>query len=121
MKKHPELTAAAGYSDPRSYVGWRMHPDTDHHCEYLKGVDVGVRRMEVFERDGGRCWDCKGYQSWDYGEMDHIFGGVGAQRCSCMENLRWSCGTCHRRRHVHTKFGDVYLKESHEPAQNEPR
>lgn len=104
MKKDKALTAEREFLDPRSYIGQRIHPGTTHQCVYLKGKDVGVVRLEVFERDEGICWNCGTYCDWNDGEMHHLVGGLGAQRCWCLANLGWNCRKCHRLKHVGVRW-----------------
>lgn len=86
-------TGLREFSSPDSYVS------SDGH-EYLAGADRSARRLEVYRRDRGRCWKCGERIPWEFGEMDHIEGGLGAQRCDCLHNLRWACGEDHRDKHV---------------------
>jgi hypothetical protein len=110
LKRDSELTACAGFVDPRSFVALWKHPGTNHPCVYLFGVDKGPQRRKIFERDKGRCQletpACKGYQGWDRGQWHHIKGGRGNQHCDCLENALWSCGPCHRQKHVRPRFGE---------------
>jgi 5-methylcytosine-specific restriction endonuclease McrA len=96
-----ELTAQrrgdGTYLDSRSQV----HQDGR---EYLKGVDVGRRRQEVWERDKRHCVVCGVYVTWDAMEMDHIGKNYGQKRHDNIENLRTLCSKCHRAKHVHTQF-----------------
>jgi len=103
-KRDKQATELRGFLDPRSYVSHRIHPGTEHPCEFLYGRDVGVARLEVFAREKGRCWSCLTECNWDIGEMHHLKGGLGAQRCECLENLRWSCPHCHRAKHVQVQW-----------------
>ena len=104
FKRDKELTAAAHFLDPRSYISRHLHAGTAHNCRFLRGKDVEIARMEVFEREKGRCWNCGAYYGWNYGEMHHLEGGLGAQRCFCPENLGWACPRCHRARHVGVRW-----------------
>jgi len=82
-------TAAKGYIDPRSYVSYDGH-------EYLEGKDVGVRREEIWKRDGRRCVRCGEMVSLKTMELDHKQGGLGPQRCWCHHNLQTMCKNgCH--------------------------
>lgn len=97
-----DLTAArflnGTYQDSRSQV----HQDGR---EYLKGVDVGRRRREVWERDRRRCVGCKEYVTWEQFEMDHIAKVVmGERRWDNLSNLRTLCRNCHRAKHVQIRF-----------------
>ena len=100
MKRDRALTESADFLDKRSYIGQRVHPGTDHQCDYLRGDDARLRRMDVFVRDHGRCQNCGAWYGWEWGEMHHLKGGLGLDRCWCMENLAWSCPQCHRSKHV---------------------
>lgn len=100
MRADRELTAAMKFLDPRSFIGQRIHPGTTHQCCYLRGKDVGPARQAIYERDKGLCQTCQRFSDSDDGEMHHIQGGLGLQRCSCPENLEWICGPCHRAKHV---------------------
>jgi hypothetical protein len=89
-------TKARNYHSRYSYVSRRVHPGTDHACEYLCGlVDVGERRQLIFERDKFRCVDCGKEVSWTGGHLAHK-GNTKISRCHCMENLRCKCPDCHR-------------------------
>jgi hypothetical protein len=99
-KKDKEATKARKFMNPKSYVSSRIHPETSHPCQYLKGKDVEIVRMVIFEREKGRCFNCGAYYGWDYGEMHHKLGGLGPQRCFCEENLTWSCRRCHTNAHA---------------------
>ena len=89
-------TAARGFKDKRSYVGFRIHPGTSHCCVYLKGKDTTLARERIFYRDGGRCFACGNYIALEYGELEHEKGGDSRERCYCDENLRWADRFCHR-------------------------
>lgn len=89
-----ERTDGANFADPRSY--W-----TNDGHEFLFGEDVGRRRAEVYERDGGTCQTrgCGKPVSWNEAHMHHRKGGnVG--RCTCMHNLEIQCPKCHAQEHV---------------------
>lgn len=86
-------TAARCFAHPDSHVSNAGH-------EYLEGIDKTRRRSEVMWRDGRRCWKCGELAGWQQGEMHHVRGGNGPQRCDCLHNLKWSCGPCHREEHV---------------------
>jgi hypothetical protein len=97
-----EKTQAAEFLDHRSYWNQNGHV-------YLHGKDVEIVRLRIYERDNGICQlrlpGCKGRADWDYGgEMHHIKGGLGLQRCSCDHNLQWVCFSCHRNSHVRVKW-----------------
>jgi len=100
IRRDKAATQMAGFLDKRSYISFRIHPGTQHACIFLKGKDVEVMRRLVFQREQGHCQVCRAYYGWNYGEMDHIVGGRGPQRCWCAENLRWLCPEHHRARHV---------------------
>lgn len=100
MKRDVQLTKAAKFLDPRSFIVQNLHPNTNHACVYLKGKDVGPARLRIFERDKGRCQACGAWYGWDWGELHHLKGGLGLQRCWCPENLAWSCPKCHRSVHA---------------------
>jgi 5-methylcytosine-specific restriction endonuclease McrA len=101
IKVDPEATAQARFRDPRSYVGFRTHPETEHACVYLFGEDVGERRDAIREKYEGNCSYCGEY-CWFSGELHHKVGGLGPQRCWCFENLTWSCKRCHEAEHGRT-------------------
>lgn len=103
-------TAAAHFASEYSYVSRRVHPGTDHQCEYLSGLeDVGKRRREVFERDEYRCVDCGERVTWDRGHMAHG-GNTKIERCDCPENLRTKCWKCHmiREHGREPRFGGTF-------------
>jgi len=96
-----EATKAKQYFDSRSFV-------STHGDEYLKGMDLGQRRREVYDRSKGRCQlqnspRCRGWISWETMEMDHIQGGL-VGRNDNLENLRAVCAPCHRHRHVQVRW-----------------
>lgn len=99
FKINREATKAAAFLDRRSYVSLRIHPATEHPCIFLKGKDVEIVRLRIFEREKGRCWNCGAYYGWNYGELRHLEGGNGAERCWCDENLGWGCPKCHHLEH----------------------
>lgn len=63
--------------------------------EYLKGVDVGNRRREVWERDKRRCVVCTVYVTWEKAHLDHIAKNYGQKRWDNADNLRILCQKCH--------------------------
>lgn len=103
LRRDIQATEQAGFKDPASYVclaSFRIHPGTDHPCTYLGPKDIGIRRAEVFFLAHNRCWYCGAYCPEEgplgvRGELDHVVGGLGAQRCYCFENLRVACHSCH--------------------------
>lgn len=103
MKRDAQATIAADFKDPRSYVrgdgGLKLY-----------GKDMELQRENVYRRDGGRCMliaspRCRGFASWNDGEMDHIVGR-GKRGSDDLGNLRWTCKPCHRFRHIHPKWGE---------------
>jgi hypothetical protein len=108
-KLDAEATALRNFASKYSYVSRRIHPGTDHQCEYLAGLeDVGKRRREVFERDEWRCVGCAAPITWETGHMAHG-GNTKISRCSCLENLKAKCETCHmvREHGRFPRFGEV--------------
>lgn len=95
--KDKEATKAKKYLSRYSYVSTRIHPCSDppHQCEYLAGADCGIRRAEIFERDGWRCQvaGCLGMPL----ELSHG-GRTKVSRCWCYENLTTLCRFHHMRR-----------------------
>ena len=90
-----EATKARHFESRYSYVSRRIHPETEHGCEYLAGLkDIGARRLEVFERDAYTCVDCGTRVSWNSGHMAHG-GNTKISRCFCPENLKTKCFDCH--------------------------
>lgn len=89
-----EATEDAHFEDRRSYITHDGH-------EYLFGADVGARRREVYERDGGKCQaaGCGKWLPWDEAQMHHRKGGLSG-RCTCMHNLEIQCPSHHGERHV---------------------
>ena len=106
LRRDKELTAMRKFNDPRSFVANWKHPGTEHPCVYLKGRDVGERRQIVYDEAKGRCFYCGAWYGPNYGELHHLRGGLGNQRCWCIENLAWVCPRCHRTHHGHTRFGE---------------
>jgi len=103
-KRDEQATKAAKFLNRESWIGKRLHPGTNKPCQYLKGRDVEFVRMRVFERDKGRCRACGRLVDWDWGELHHLVGGLGLQRCWCEANLAWSCASCHRKEHVQVQW-----------------
>lgn len=89
-------TAARGFKDPRSYVGFRVHPGTSHCCVYLFGRDVSEVRWRIYQRDEGKCFKCGEFVEFFFAELEHEVGGDSRDRCYCDENLRIADGACHR-------------------------
>jgi hypothetical protein len=100
-------TAARQFKDKRSYVGFRVHPGTSHCCVYLFGDDVTALRVQIFHAAHGLCWKCGQWVGWFDGEMHHRKGGLGRQRCYCIENQAWSCAGCHRPEHMQVRLGRI--------------
>lgn len=105
-KLDAQATAARHFASRYSYVSRRIHPGTDHACEYLAGLDdTGKRRTEVFERDGNECVICGSKR-----ELTLRHGGnTKISRCWCPENLSCRCWTCHlvREHGRFPRFGEV--------------
>ena len=104
IKVDKEATRAAKFHDLRSYIATWLHPNTTHACRYLYGEDVQDQRYHVFEVDQGKCFNCGAWYGPRSGELHHRQGGLGRQRCWCLENLAWSCPKCHRAQHVQTRW-----------------
>lgn len=103
IRKDKDATTMMGFTDPRSFVGYRIHPETHHACIYLFGDDVTQIRRVIFDREQGICWRCRAYYGWEQGELRHLVGGLGLQRCWCHENLGWGCPACHKTEHVQVR------------------
>lgn len=113
-KRDEQATALAKFHDPRSYVANWNHQGTDHPCIYLKGrEDKGAQREAIFRRDKFRCQACGRLLSLDgelapVGEWHHKKGGLGRQRCDCIENAELRCppwlGDCHSGEHVQVQW-----------------
>jgi hypothetical protein len=100
-----ETTKAMSFASKYSYVSHRIHPGTEHGCQYLAGFeDIGKRRQEVFERDGFLCVDC-GFPAThdDPLELAHS-GNTKISRCDCWENLKTKHHSCHGRNDHHGRF-----------------
>lgn len=95
MKRDIQATQARGFEDKRSYV-------TPNGREVLCGKDKAARRLEIFERDRGRCFSCGKLVFWSQGEWHHVRGGL--LRDDRLENGRWSCRRCHSRQHVQVRL-----------------
>ena len=96
IRPDPIATKAAKFLSCYSYVSFRIHPGTEEsvfpqQCVYLAGADVGMRREEVFERDGNRCMECGTTANL---QMAHG-GNTKVSRCECMQNLKTKCYACH--------------------------
>ena len=106
MRADVQATRDRHFTDHRSYIaGERLHPGTEHPCQYLFGSDVGPFREAIYKRDEGRCQlrlKCAGeavlplqgsiFERW---HLEHEQGGLGMSRCWCPENVRGSCWACH--------------------------
>jgi rubredoxin len=83
----------------RSFVSTKGHL-------YLAGPDMTQQRMKVYERDKGKCQTCGAAYGWNYGHAHHrIHRGKGGS--DDLDNLEWSCPTCHREKHVRPRFGEA--------------
>lgn len=104
-KPNKEATKAMVYASKYSYVSFRIHPGTDHGCEYLAGFeDIGKRREEVFARDGHVCVHDEQPGTYDDPlEMAHG-GNTKISRCDCMENLLTKHHSCHGKHDHHGRF-----------------
>lgn len=93
-------TAEAHFQDKRSHIGFRSDGSEFWH---LAGVDMGIQRNRVFNRDKQRCQGCGRALTLAECELDHIRSrGVGGD--DQMSNLRTlggptACG-CHRKKHL---------------------
>ena len=108
-KLDKEATKAKHYESRYSYVSLRIHPSTQHQCEYLAGLtDIGRRRMQVFQRDEFKCVDCGKQVEWSTGHLAHG-GNTKVSRCFCIENLKTKCFDCHmvREHGRYPRFGEI--------------
>jgi hypothetical protein len=112
IRKDKEATIAQQYLDRRSYVANWKHEGTNHGCVYLFGEDMSARRVQIFEREKGKCQNCGFWTGPHWGELHHIKGGLGNQRCSCFENLAWSCAKCHHSKHIQVMWSNTGLPGS---------
>ena len=69
----------------------------------LKGDAMLKLRLDMWDRDTGRCCDCGEQVSWfdtgeRTGEMAHI-RSRGANGSDTLENVRLLCRRCHRNSH----------------------
>lgn len=104
-KLDKEATKARHFSSGYSYVSFRVHPGTDHGCQYLCGMeDMGKVRTDVFDRDGHKCVDCG--TRGEYANPLHLAhkGNTKISRCDCMENLSCKCYRCHSENDHHGRF-----------------
>lgn len=105
------------YLSRYSYVSTRLHPGTNHACEYLAGQDCETRRLEAFERDGYKCVDCGKRVIWEsgYPNSGHLAHGGNTKitRCWCLENLKTKCFTDHiiREHNREVKFGPAWTRK----------
>lgn len=95
-KRDRSATKGRGFRDRCSFVSLDGH-------DYLRGEDMGLRRNNVFERDGGRCLTCGAWYGEATGHVHHLQSGL-VGRCDCFHNLEWSCPKCHRQKHVQTQW-----------------
>ena len=94
-----EVTKAAGFKDPRSYV--YVKEDSSPYVAHVKlfGEDMSIQRHKVYLRDAATCG-----VSEDEGELDHFPVSRGKGGCDCMHNLRFISRDKHRARHVQPQF-----------------
>jgi hypothetical protein len=116
-KLDKEATKAMGFASRYSYISRRLHPGTDHPCQYLAGMDdIGRIRLQVFERDGWQCVDCQKYIVWEVGHPNsgHMAhgGNTKISRCDCPENLKTKCYDCHmlKEHNREVKFGEAWYR-----------
>ena len=101
-----ELRKLGIFEDRRSWISFAGHV-------YLQGYDRSRLRALVREDADGICYVCKNKARFD-GDMDHIEGGLGPQRCDCYHtklangkkhtNVGWIHGmfsrkACHQKKH----------------------
>jgi hypothetical protein len=106
-KETKRLRKLGVLEDPKSYVTFAGHL-------YARGADRIRLHAALLTVSGGICAICKKRCSPLDGDMDHIVGGNGPQRCDCFHrkladgtrhtNLQWVHGMwstepCHRRKH----------------------
>jgi hypothetical protein len=100
--KDPVATAAAKFTDPRSYV--RLDGK-----QFLFGGDIERLRLQVFMRDGYRCTGenlegdemgerCNRLIDWFDGHMHHI-QSRGKRGDDSLSNCVTVCDRCHKRLH----------------------
>jgi 5-methylcytosine-specific restriction endonuclease McrA len=91
IRRDLEATAKAKFFNGRSYI----RPDGRQH---LFGIDMELRRKQVWERCKGRCEICHNQVAEDYGELHHdkprSRGGDDSAK-----NLLFICKPCHRAKH----------------------
>jgi len=102
-----EATAAAGFSDRRSYIR--------RGKRYLFGEDMKHLRAKVFERSKGYCEQrvngilsgrCERNISWETMELDHQ-PSLAQGGDDSMEGTVASCRRCHLQRHGrNVRFGE---------------
>jgi 5-methylcytosine-specific restriction endonuclease McrA len=66
----------------------------------LDAAGMAQLRHEAWERSKGFCEmaDCQKCVKWETGELDHIIAR-GKNGSDTLENVRFVCRNCHRRRH----------------------
>jgi len=66
----------------------------------LDAAGMAQLRLAAFGRSQGFCEmaDCQKRVKWETGELDHIIAR-GRGGSDTLENVRFVCRTCHRRRH----------------------
>jgi 5-methylcytosine-specific restriction endonuclease McrA len=93
IRRDLEATAKRNFFNGRSFV----RPDGREH---LFGIDMELRRKQVWERSRGYCEmpDCQRIVTEDTGEMHHLKprskGGDESK-----SNLAFICRRCHRSKH----------------------
>jgi 5-methylcytosine-specific restriction endonuclease McrA len=100
---HKDLaaTAAAKFTDPRSYV--RLDGK-----QFLFGRDIEKLRLRVFIRDGYRCTGevdgerCNRPVTWDGGSEGHMhhIKSRGKAGDDSLQNCVTLCARCHAKEHV---------------------
>jgi hypothetical protein len=109
--KDPAATAAAKFTDKRSYV--RLDGK-----RFLFGDDIEQLRRQVFERDGYRCTGevvdevdgiiyhgerCDRPVAWDSGHMHHI-QSRGKRGDDSLSNCVTVCDRCHNKLHPRVRL-----------------
>ena len=81
-----------------------FNPDPKKKRIELKGAAYTRLRWDAFNRAGGICEYCRGWAPFRQdgvlsGELSHDPVGRGAGGDDHLDNVKWACFYCHRKKH----------------------